>query len=468
MNISQKQELLNAIESMLNKNLESAAINPKTEVDNVNELYYGEYPFAEFKTLLERMLLQLKNELQDGFGIFLPIQETFNNEYQNVTLDKDIAQLKSLLFTTQANRPNIPGHANNPANRRNQAAATLQKLIFYQITYGFWDRSAVKKHDVDSEKIEVLKTKVELSSLQLEKSVKKFDEQRELLSQKVSEIDSFISDISKRSEELGSLLNRAKDTEIGITEIQGKCLVKAEEINSTAKAISDKLTQITTDISSYRTEYSDIKNDITTLQSDSKKLNSDTKEQNEVALKDAATINSQKSDIERLVGMAADGSLGYKFDQRKRELNSTVKWWILGVVGTSLLAITWAVVVFVCLAAEGGNQYIDLLVNLIKTSPGFILMGFVLKQYTKERNLQEEYAFKSAVAMTLTSYSGMLEQKDVDSNKSRQDMLLKSIAQVYSKPKSHIEKTEKPISISTKDLTDSVKALTDVVKEIKK
>jgi len=461
MNLSQRQDVLNAIENILSKNLDSALTNARTGVDNISTLQFGDYPYAEFKAMLERMLHQLKNELQNGFGLFLPIQETFNNEYQVVALDKDIAQLNTLLFSNRPNRPNIQ-------NSHLQIATLLQKLVYYQIVHGFWDRSSVKKHDVDSEAIEAVKIKVELGATQLEKSLAKFAEQQSLLSLKMQEIDSFIGNISNRAEELGSFLTKAKDTEIGITEVRASCLIKAEEINSTAKAIFEKQIEITGDISSYRTEHEKLKADISSVQLESTKLNAVTKELNDGALTDAASINAQKSEILRLVGMAADGSLGYKFAERKKELNSTVNWWILGVFGTSLLAVTWAVIVFVCLEAKAGNLYIDLLVNLVKTSPGFILMGFVLKQYTKERNLQEEYAFKSAVAMTLTSYSGMLEQKDVESNKSRQDMLLKSIAQVYSKPKSHIEKVEKPISINTKDLTDSVKALTEVVKEIKK
>ena len=66
--------------------------------------------------------------------------------------------------------------------------------------------------------------------------------------------------------------------------------------------------------------------------------------------------------------------------------------------------------------------------NLLQFWEG-LLVGFVFNQYGKERNLQEEYAFKSAIAMTLTSYSQMLSEDDGDikTKSSKQEMLLKSI-----------------------------------------
>ena len=94
-------------------------------------------------------------------------------------------------------------------------------------------------------------------------------------------------------------------------------------------------------------------------------------------------------------------------------------------------------------------------------------MGFVFSQYKKERNLQEEYAFKSAVAMTLTAYSEMLSNADNDDNNSRQQMLLKSIELVYNQPQIHPVKSETLFSFNTKDLKETVVELTDTLKNIK-
>ena len=165
--------------------------------------------------------------------------------------------------------------------------------------------------------------------------------------------------------------------------------------------------------------------------------------------------------------MAADGSLGSKFDQRQITLSDGLSFWKWGVPLVTFLSVLWVIAVFTWLPTHTNNEWINLLVNLLKTTPAFILMGFVFSQYGKERNLQEEYAFKSAVAMTLTAYSGMLEKGDDAVNKTRQEMLLKSIQQVYLQPRIHPEKPDRIYSANGKHLKDAIQTLSEAVKNIK-
>jgi hypothetical protein len=58
----------------------------------------------------------------------------------------------------------------------------------------------------------------------------------------------------------------------------------------------------------------------------------------------------------------------------------------------------------------------------------------------------------------------MLENKDEELNKTRQEMLLKSIEQVYNQPRIHAEKTEK---VNTNHLKEAIQTLSEVVKNIK-
>jgi hypothetical protein len=168
---------------------------------------------------------------------------------------------------------------------------------------------------------------------------------------------------------------------------------------------------------------------------------------------------SRKEEIERLTGMAADGALGSKFHARETKLSKALPSWRIAIIAMTILSIFWVIVIFTFFPAKLNNEWVNLLVNLLKTTPVFILYGFVFKQYSKERNLEEEYAFKSAVAMTLTAYSRMLAEGDRDPNKSRQEMLLKSIENLYKEPKIHSEKTESIFSFNTKHLKDSVDAV---------
>jgi hypothetical protein len=71
------------------------------------------------------------------------------------------------------------------------------------------------------------------------------------------------------------------------------------------------------------------------------------------------------------------------------------------------------------------------------------------------------------VAMTLTAYSNMLSEKDVDNNKTRQEMLMKSIEQLYAQPIIHNEKPDRLFSFNTKNLKETVANLTEAINNIK-
>jgi hypothetical protein len=166
--------------------------------------------------------------------------------------------------------------------------------------------------------------------------------------------------------------------------------------------------------------------------------------------------------------MAADGALGSKFHDRENKLTEKIPFWKRLIILMTLGTMIWVLIVFTCFPSKFDNEWVNLLVNLLKTTPVFILYGFVFKQYSKERNLEEEYAFKSAVAMTLTAYSRMLAEGDRDPNKSRQEMLLKSIENLYKAPKIHSEKSESLFSFNTKHLKDSVDAVNQSLNSLKR
>jgi hypothetical protein len=130
-------------------------------------------------------------------------------------------------------------------------------------------------------------------------------------------------------------------------------------------------------------------------------------------------------------------------------------------------AVGWIFLVLTIFKANLSNEWINLIVNLFKTSPAFLLVGFVFTRYSKERNLQEEYAFKSAISMTLTAYSQMLASEDTEDNTSRQQMLMKSIEMIYTQPRLYNEKTESLSLNVVKQLKETVDNLTESVKNIK-
>ena len=129
MNITQKQTILNEIETIQSFDFDKSILANYPEDTDLKSIAFGKYNALEFKSLLSKTIIQLKAELSNGFGLMLPNQENFYNDFGSVTLDSDIQNLRAYLASP---------------NNENNAAEVLDRLMYYQIRQGFWDRSKMK------------------------------------------------------------------------------------------------------------------------------------------------------------------------------------------------------------------------------------------------------------------------------------------------------------------------------------
>jgi len=450
MNINQQQNILKCIEQINVLDIEKLLIERYPGESDFEKVIINKYSAHMLFFLLRKMITQLKNELENGIGLLLPNRENFNNDWGQITVDSEIETIYSYIQTKQFD-------ALEPL---------LDKFIFYQVRNGFWDRSEIKAHSIENEKINKQLVLIELNIKANENNLKLYDELIKKTNSNIEEINALIQEFKIEQTKLLALANNANANVTEIGTLLSAASNKETEINGILTNIKDKVSVVVENISEYQTGFEKIQKDAAS-QSTTLFDNILKSVQNlEHAKKGVEFIEGKKSEIIRLTGMAADGSLGSKFDQRQKQLNEGLTFWKWGVPVMTLVSFIWVGIVFAWLRAKFDTEWINLIVNLLKTSPAFILLGFVFTQYSKERNLQEEYAFKSAVAMTLTAYSNMLEMRDEENNKSRQEMLLKSIQQVYTQPHIHTDKRDK-FSFNGKQLAESIKTLSEAVKNIK-
>ena len=145
--------------------------------------------------------------------------------------------------------------------------------------------------------------------------------------------------------------------------------------------------------------------------------------------------------------------------------------WGMGSFVSALLMGVWIFVVFAYLNTSVAGDTIansaavilaNLVINIAKTSPIVALFWFSLTQYIKERNLQEEYAFREAVAVTLTAY---LDQLDGEEDEHKRTLLMNTVEKLYTKPVLAGEKGLS-VSLSSKDIAEALKNLGDALKVI--
>lgn len=451
MNINQRQQVLDVLDLIDNQNIKEKLIENYPEVSDLTKVGIGNYNASELVHLISKMTIQLRNELEKGLKFFLPFTENFSNDFGTVNLHQDLNQILSYI----------------QHKRFDRIEPILEKLIHYQIKNGFWDKSNVKSHSINQEELKKQKNAIEINQIALNKNIENYESLKNLIEEKTKEFNDFVIDKKEELSQVLNLFNNAKSYLNDITDIKSQIQNKETEINGILKSVNEKLESITIDISDYKNDFEIIKTDNTSLKKELDTKIFDASLQLEKAKEELAFIDSKKSQIEILTGMAADGALGSKFDQRQVKLDKALTFWKWAVPLVSLLTLTWIIIVFTCLTPHFKNEWLNILINIIKTTPMFILLGFVFSQYKKERNLQEEYAFKSAVAMTLTAYSGMLSKADTENNVSRQQMLLKSIELVYNQPNIYTPRNVRTPNISSKDFNETLSTLTEAIKNIK-
>lgn len=451
MNINQYQTCLSSLNEIQNMDCEQYFFDANPGVSDLKKINISKYNAADFMELFNQMILQLDNELKSGLKINLPNFENFQNDYGSVDLSSELPLFKSYF----------------EGNNFTHLETLLDKFIHYQVKNGFWNKTTVKVGVVEQKKLKAQFELILKNQIALEKNLNHFEELTTNFKSKTEEIDIIIQAKRTEFEQIVQNLNVAVSNTNEITALLAIVTNKDTEISGILNNVKDKVITVDADITNYQEAFKIIETEWDTINSELKETQKQTIINFEKSKEHIDYTESRKSEIELLTGMAADGALGSKFHEREKKLTDKIPFWRNAIIGMTILSIVWVVVVFTCLSAKFENEWVNLGVNLLKTAPAFILLGFVFKQYSKERNLEEEYAFKSAVAMTLTAYSRMLAEGDRDPNKSRQEMLLKSIANLYTVPKIHPEKSETTFSFNTKHLKESVDGLKETVKNLK-
>lgn len=445
MNINQRQNILNSIEQIEQLNLVELLSKQYPNEGDASKIILGNYNAAQLIQLVQRVVTQLKLELNEGLGLLLPHSQNFQNDFGSVELENDLSTVQAWLST-----PNF-----------NAVATKIDSLIYYQIINGFWDKSRSR---VDPPKAETEKLLRELNIIQGK------------LNTYIDRNATLVQNIEKATNDVNLFLETKRQEFITLTENQNSSISTLQSINDVlakATAIDGELKTLLKNQleTSQKEAEANEKNqgDFDSLNSDLGKLKGELNEALASALSGLEAIDDSKKEIEdrireskRLLGLSADAALGGKFSSREGKVSKSLVWWRVAVGVSVAIAIAWSVVVFLCLATKTALPYLDIIVNLVKTAPGFILMGYIMAQYNKERAIEEEYAFRSAISETINAYADLLTGYDgKDSvNTSRQAMLLDAIKQVYSKPQMHKETDNKDFyKESSKELLEVLKGL---------
>jgi hypothetical protein len=449
MNVQQRDNVLKKIEEVRKFDLDKIAVRYLSNSEDITKERIGGYTVPEFKQIFYRTIDQLEAELKTLEYVHL--HPNVNIFGQNINLEEQLNQIVNKL--TNNSIQSIHSH--------------LVLLINYQKAYGFWSKSLAKVHDVDALKLKEAEEEINTLKSRLEQLIEETKRVKQELENQRKDLKTLTQNKRQELDQITNELQNAQTQTKSINQLLQQSQQekgKIEEIASTQNKLLDDLRKRTEE---EKKTFNTFSEDSTELKQKLEKTVHASEEKFTQFEAHYNFINSKKEEIEKLTGMAADGALGNRFFKRQESLKGNLelwKWFILiAVIATG----GWVFIVFDRLATTDFSEWINLIINVIKTLPAFVLAGFVIRQYVKERNLQEEYAYRAAVAMTLTAYSEMLKEGDGTKNNSRQQMLLDSISRLYTSPRIHKPSEDRILTLSTKDLRGAVNDLTAVVKEVK-
>ncbi|MDR1898230.1 MAG: hypothetical protein LBR10_15745 [Prevotellaceae bacterium] len=408
----------------------------------------GTYLVLDYIVTLKRVIKQFKAEFSDN-GNYLPFQYNFQNEFGSGTLQSDLQNLLNLL-----NQKNQNGLINS--------VTYLNKLIYYQIANGFWDKSKMKIHKADDIKLNELGEKLKLTSEQLSVNQNNFKIQIDNLNSEKKNLTAFIV---QKQQELQQIANNLQTSNTNTNQIS-QLLNTSTATNAKIEALLSQQTQnLDTQKKKSETQdtYFDKKKEIfgiieTSLNEKVKKIESQIVEFD----KKLQFVEDKKSFFEErniylqnLIGREVGASLFETFKQRKNELAKPINKWFWIVIGMSVFTFVAILAIFTNGFGLWGEilkdfTTVQLITNTIKTFPFFFLLFYSISQYNKERNFQEEYAFKSAVALTIKAYADIIKAENL-----KDEMIISSISSVYKSPlteKSRNRKDSNTIMETAKEL----------------
>lgn len=136
-------------------------------------------------------------------------------------------------------------------------------------------------------------------------------------------------------------------------------------------------------------------------------------------------VEELKKNVQQLIEPAVSGSLSKSFSDRKTEIHKNTWVWLIISIIASVIAIIATVYVVNSLVSTftiPENATTDQIQKIIDERPSYVLINLIrlgilfpvysfflysFNQYKKERNLEEEYAHRAAVATSLPNYGDL-------------------------------------------------------------
>jgi len=335
----------------------------------------------------------------------------------------------------------------NLISAKNWAGAShqLELIIGYLMQAGYWDRSSRKLQSIG---------KLRQSELFMDLEAK---------ARQFTEIQKQLNDL--RAQQQQETTKREADAAAVASELS-KAQKQAAEIETLVKTSTGQNGQLVQILSTQSENLEKAKVELKASQEIRAKLTEELRQAAEALSSSEARLKfmeSKEAWVNKLAGTAAAGVLGQKFEARMRELSTASNWWLAGTILSVVAGAVWIGLAHKYFMQSGSDVWLTLALNFGLLLPALFIVGFFAKQFGKVRQFEEEYAFRSSVAMTLSAFADRLENDVAERNK----LIADTVEKLYSTPV--LLQEHEPDGWFTRRSTERMlKATTELVAAVKR
>ena len=455
MNDKQRQNILDTIESYKKADFEASFKTKYKDTALIDSVVVGNYTISELFFLSRRAVMQLEDFLENSDWRVIPCDSIPVPIYGNLALVSVIETLR----------------ANLVSGYYEQAARHLNALVYFEMCCGFWQKTAKSAAGVSKKTLGVLEERAKLALThadarehKVEALIQGLEKQKNALDKLISEKKQEFETLRNNQHQSNIVIGDIKNTQVNITAIHESLSNLNKKANDIFDTLESSQKLVVTQIKESRDKIDQAENAVSTF-------NSAAHEKITHISDNYEKVKGYTEEARKMMHIIKDGTLTHSFNERKKAIFWAVVGWGVLCVGGAVGMGYWILYVFtvfntnVFCEIDGGASWMTMIVNLImnlaKTSPAVVLEWFILAQYKRERNLLEEYAYRAAVAATLTAYMDQLEGEE---DERKCTLLMSTVEKLYTQPVNVNEKIDN--SPNVKEISALLKNVTEVANAI--
>lgn len=240
--------------------------------------------------------------------------------------------------------------------------------------------------------------------------------------------------------------------------VSTQLLAATKTSNAEVMALEGRIKEFYAQVDDYRTK-------ITTTANDADKAVQANKAETESLI---STLSMLEEQIKNQIQKATGFSLFHSFQTRQEALARSKKIWVGALALLVCASIGWTAYLF--------NNFIDInaafYLKLSVSIPLIFAIAFCTAQYSRERRLEEEYAFKSNISISLVPYKELIEKlvstEKLEEREKYTAFLIESVNKVFTSPTSRIfEGEEKQRGLTNKAIKQLSPVIESVIKGLK-